>query len=85
MPNHELLYGVEPKLWSGTLKFEIRSNINFLSCLRNDFLLEILKASKFRNPLFFFFSDIITTPDSEAPKQNGLLTFLRYSEFFLLH
>ena len=54
MPNHELLYVVEPKLWSGTLKFEIRSNVNLLSCLRNDFMLEILKASKFRNPLFFF-------------------------------
>ena len=54
MPNHELLYGVEPKLWSGTLKFEIGSNVNFLSCQRNDFLLEILRASKFRNPLFFF-------------------------------
>ena len=84
MPNHELLYGVEPKLWSGTLKFEIRSNVNFLSCLRNDFLLEILKASKFRNPLFFF-SLKLSRLLIRKPKQNVLLTFLRYSEFFLLH
>ena len=57
-------------------RFEIGSNVNFRSCLRNNFFLEILKASKFCSALVSLFFFLWNHHDTSVVcvEMKGLLT-----------